>query len=29
MQQMGRRRMNMPMPNSTMAAQQGLLRQWC
>ena len=27
MQQMGRRRMNMPMPNSTMAAQQGLLRQ--
>jgi hypothetical protein len=28
MQQMGQRRMNMPMPNSRMAAQQGLLRQW-
>ena len=27
MQQMGQRRMNMPMPNSRMAAQQGLLRQ--
>ena len=26
MQQMGQRRMNMPMPNSRMAAQQGLLR---
>ena len=27
MQQMAQRRMNMPMPNSRMAAQQGLLRQ--
>ena len=27
MQQMGKRQMNMPMPNARMAAQQGLLRQ--
>jgi hypothetical protein len=30
MQQMGRRpNMQMQMPNARMAAQQGLLRQWC
>jgi len=30
MQQMGKRQnMNMQMPNARMAAQQGLLRQWC
>jgi len=30
MQQMGKRKnMQMQMPNARMAAQQGLLRQWC